>query len=99
MPGSLRPGTFTQLSGAPGRRCSPMRVRTALLPDWHAWLQTRNPRQGTSYTRLASVGKMRWRHTVAPCSLGLQVQWLELSVMRIAGLPHTWLWGVSVQRG
>lgn len=46
MPRSLRPGTFTQLSGAPGRRCSPTRVRAALLPDWHAWLQTREPEAG-----------------------------------------------------
>lgn len=46
MPWSLRPGTFKQLSGAPGRRCSPTRVRAALLPDWHAWLQTREPETG-----------------------------------------------------
>lgn len=55
MLGSLRPRTFMQLSGAPGRRCSPSRVRSPLLPDWHAWLQTREPGQGTSYTGEVSI--------------------------------------------
>lgn len=90
MLGSLRPRTFMQLSGAPGRRCSPSRVRSPLLPDWHAWLQTREPGAGHllhGRARLASVGKMKWRHTIAPYSWGLQAQWLEFSVRRIAGLP------------